>query len=102
MSVIKTSPLHESKGDILYLPLFKVSDINVLGCVYLFADVAAILPALFYALGKQVFDLTVDGAEIRFRPRGEIVIQLFGQSQRDLLLNAHQYKLPELTTGCAS
>ena len=52
-------------------------------------DIFSALLVLLYAFGQNVFDLTVDRAEVLLRPRRELVVQLFGQAQRYLLLLRH-------------
>ena len=37
------------------------------------------------ALSEEIFDLTVDGAEILFCPRGQFIIKRRRQAKRDLL-----------------
>ena len=65
-------------------------------------DILSVLLSLLHAFGQQVFYLSVHGPEIVLRPGSYRVIQFFGQAQGNLFLLAHQYKLPELTMGCAS
>ena len=47
--------------------------------------VAAVLLSLAHALGEQIFDLPVDGAEIILSPGGDGLIELWRQTQRNLL-----------------
>lgn len=47
-------------------------------------NVFSVFLALPHALGQQVFDLAVDGAEIVLRPSGNGVIKLDGKPERDL------------------
>ena len=46
----------------------------------------AALLALFDTLGQQILDLAVDGAKIVLRPSGQILPQLRGNAQKELLL----------------
>ena len=48
-------------------------------------DVFSVFLSLADAFGQQVFDLTVDRAEIVLRPRGDGIVELSGQTERNLL-----------------
>ena len=52
-------------------------------------DIFSALFVLLYAFGQDIFDLTVDRAEVLLCPRRELVVQLLGQAQRYLLLLRH-------------
>ena len=47
-------------------------------------NVLSVFLPLFYAFCQQILDLTVDGTEIILCPRGNGVVKLRGESQRDL------------------
>lgn len=45
----------------------------------------SVLSVLANALSEQVFDLSVERTEVLFCPRGQCIIQRFGETQGDLL-----------------
>ena len=53
----------------------------------MFRDVFPILFSLADTFCQQIFDLSVDGPEIVLRPGCDRVIELFGQSERDLFVS---------------
>ena len=55
-----------------------VSSVNIQlrGFVQGFGNILAILLTLADTLGEEIFNLSVDGAEIIFRPGGNLVIKL--------------------------
>ena len=70
--------------------------------------VGNVFPVLFPltdTFTQKVLDLSVHGAEIVLRPSGDRGVELGGKTKGDLffaLICHAQYRLPELTTGCAS
>ena len=65
------------------------SDFEIWRLVDFIRDIFSALFVLPDAFGQNVFDLTVDRTEVLLRPRRELVVQLFGQAQRYLLLLRH-------------
>ena len=65
------------------------SDFEIGRLVDFIRDIFSALFVLLYAFGQNVFDLTVDRAEVLLRPRRELIVQLLGQAQRYLLLLRH-------------
>ena len=58
------------------------------GFIQLVGHISAVLFSLFDAFGQQVFDLSVDTAEIILGPCGKGVVELRGQAKGNLLLDA--------------
>ena len=52
----------------------------------MFRDIPAVFLSLPDAFCQEIFDLPVDRAEIILRPRGDGVIKLIAQPQRNLFL----------------
>ena len=57
--------------------LCEFADVHIKRSINFIGYIFAVLFALFNALGQQIFNLTVDRAEVVLRPCGDIVIQLF-------------------------
>ena len=66
--------------------------------VDLIGDVFAVLFALAHTLGKKIFDLPVDRAEIILCPGGDSGVELGRETQRDLLF----LLIVHINRGCPS
>ncbi len=75
---MKTAPAFFGRCCLLLIRLRFNLDIQ--RCVYLLSNVLTVLFALFNAFGEEIFNLSVDGAEIILSPSGKGVIELFRYS----------------------
>ena len=76
---LKTAPVNFSAGAALLFIRFRFN-LDIQRCVYLLSNVLTVLFALFNAFGEEIFNLSVDGAEIILSPSGKGVIELFRYS----------------------
>ena len=72
-------------GAVIISQLRFLFDIQFRRDIYLVGNIFAVLLPLAHALGEQVFNLTVNAAEVILRPGGNGIIELRGNSQWNLL-----------------
>lgn len=65
-------------------------DIQIEGFIDLLGYIFPVLFSLSDTFGQKVFDLSVDGTEVVFRPCGQGIVKLCRKPQRDLLFLSHE------------
>lgn len=69
---------HNKKGGTKTVPPFQLWNVKLGRDVDLVGNVLPVLLALAHAFRKQIFDLSVYGTEVVFRPCGNCIIQFWG------------------------
>ena len=67
----------------------RLFDIDIERLVDFVRYIFSVFLSLADTFGQKIFDLPVDRSEIILRPGGNVVVQLFRQPQRNLLLFCH-------------
>ena len=65
-------------------------NIQIEGFIDLLGYIFPVLFPLSDTFGQKVFDLSVDGTEVVFRPCGQGIVKLCRKPQRDLLFLSHE------------